>query len=406
MPRRLRPRSLSSRSPLCPRARPARTTYRVRRRRASKDALDAIAYADWGGRDRATRWRSPTRGSPALAAQIERGGARSTSSSRPPRPGWTSSEGQGLIDAAGRGPTSSATALVLVAHGRGPAAIGPASTSRALPRRRQARHGAGRLGAGRRVRPRRARGASALWAAVGAPGRARPRTSAPPSRSWRAGEAPLGIVYGSDVGRRGGGRRRVGGRAPSPSEPPPHPLPGRPRRRPRDPAARGLPRPPVLAGGRRGLRGAGLHPARLTGADGLGPDEGEAVALSLRVAVVATPASLPPGARSSPTHSRAGAFPGAGCSTGVVHLPLILPPVVTGYLLLLAFGRRGPVGARRSSRGSGSSSPSAGPGPRSPPAVMAFPLLVRAIRLARRGGGPAARGGGGRRSARGRRASS
>jgi ABC-type molybdate transport system permease subunit len=56
-------------------------------------------------------------------------------------------------------------------------------------------------------------------------------------------------------------------------------------------------------------------------------------------------------------------FPGRQVLNGLVHLPLILPPVVTGYLLLLTFGRRGRWG-RSSTSGSASCSPSAGPGPR------------------------------------------
>ena len=75
-----------------------------------------------------------------------------------------------------------------------------------------------------------------------------------------------------------------------------------------------------------------------------------------------------------------GDFSGKALLNGLVHLPLILPPVVTGYLLLLTFGRRGPIGALLD-QSSASSSPSAGPARRSPAAVMAFPLLVRAIRL-------------------------
>ena len=79
---------------------------------------------------------------------------------------------------------------------------------------------------------------------------------------------------------------------------------------------------------------------------------------------------------------RAGAFAGKQLLNGLVHLPLILPPVVTGYLLLLAFGRQGPDRGSISTSGSGSCLPSAGPGRRLRPRVMAFPLMVRAIRLA------------------------
>jgi molybdate transport system permease protein len=73
-------------------------------------------------------------------------------------------------------------------------------------------------------------------------------------------------------------------------------------------------------------------------------------------------------------------FPGKSILDGLVFLPLILPPVVTGYLLLLSFGRRGPIGAFLdehfgivfSFRWTGAALACA---------VMAFPLLVRSIRL-------------------------
>ena len=78
--------------------------------------------------------------------------------------------------------------------------------------------------------------------------------------------------------------------------------------------------------------------------DWLSPEEWQAVALSLRVAVWSTLLSLPFGIAIAYALAR-GRFPGKQLLNGLVHLPLILPPVVTGYLLLLAFGRRGPVGA-------------------------------------------------------------
>jgi molybdate transport system permease protein len=67
-----------------------------------------------------------------------------------------------------------------------------------------------------------------------------------------------------------------------------------------------------------------------------------------------------------------GRFWGKSLVDGLVHLPLVMPPVVTGYLSVLLFGRQGPLG-RFSRTASASSSRSAGPG--------RFPLLVRAIRL-------------------------
>src|SRR5918998_4412285 len=76
----------------------------------------------------------------------------------------------------------------------------------------------------------------------------------------------------------------------------------------------------------------------------LTPEEWVAVRLSLKVALWATLASLPVAIAVAYALAR-GRFPGRTILDGIVHLPLVLPPVVTGYLLLLGFGRRGPVGA-------------------------------------------------------------
>ncbi|MBB3997975.1 molybdate transport system permease protein [Aureimonas pseudogalii] len=111
----------------------------------------------------------------------------------------------------------------------------------------------------------------------------------------------------------------------------------------------------------------------------LGPQEWDAVRLSLLVSVVATLASLPLGLLVAFVLARA-RFPGLAILNGLVHLPLVMPPVVTGYLLLLAFGRRGPIGAFLdqhfgivlSFRWTGAVLACA---------VMSFPLMVRAIRL-------------------------
>jgi molybdate transport system permease protein len=111
----------------------------------------------------------------------------------------------------------------------------------------------------------------------------------------------------------------------------------------------------------------------------LSPEEWTAVRLSLRVATVAMLASLPVGIAVAYLLAR-GRFPGKAILNGIVFLPLILPPVVTGYLLLLSFGRRGPIGAFLeqhfgivfSFRWTGAALACA---------VMAFPLLVRSIRL-------------------------
>lgn len=112
----------------------------------------------------------------------------------------------------------------------------------------------------------------------------------------------------------------------------------------------------------------------------LGPDEWQAVALSLKVACLAVAASLPFGLGMALLLAR-GRFPGRHLLNGIVHLPLILPPVVTGYVLLLGFGRRGPIGGFLESafgivlafRWTGAALAAA---------IMAFPLMVRAMRLA------------------------
>ncbi|UCI09927.1 molybdate ABC transporter permease subunit [Mesorhizobium sp. B1-1-8] len=111
----------------------------------------------------------------------------------------------------------------------------------------------------------------------------------------------------------------------------------------------------------------------------LTPDEWNAVRLSIKVATVAMIASLPPGIAIALVLAR-GRFWGKTLLNGLVHLPLILPPVVTGYLLLLTFGRRGPAGAFLaehfgivfSFRWTGAALACG---------VMGFPLMVRAIRL-------------------------
>src|ERR1700741_766457 len=111
----------------------------------------------------------------------------------------------------------------------------------------------------------------------------------------------------------------------------------------------------------------------------LSPEEWTAVRLSLRVALVATLFSLPFGIAIAMVLAR-GRFWGLSLLNGFVLLPLILPPVVTGYILLILFGRRGPIGAFLadtfgivlSFRWTGAALACG---------VMAFPLMVRAIRL-------------------------
>jgi molybdate transport system permease protein len=108
-------------------------------------------------------------------------------------------------------------------------------------------------------------------------------------------------------------------------------------------------------------------------------EEWTAIGLSLKVASVATLASLPVGIAMAMLLSRV-RFPGRSLLAGLVSLPLVMPPVVTGYLLLIAFGRKGPIGAFLDQtfglvfafRWTGAALAAA---------VMGFPLMVRAIGL-------------------------
>jgi molybdate transport system permease protein len=110
----------------------------------------------------------------------------------------------------------------------------------------------------------------------------------------------------------------------------------------------------------------------------LTPDEWTAVWLSLRIATVATVVALPFGIAIAWLLARKN-FWGKGLLDGLVHLPLVLPPVVTGYLLLIAFGRRGIFGAFLADLGIVFSFHWTGAALAC--GVMGFPLLVRAIRL-------------------------
>ena len=110
----------------------------------------------------------------------------------------------------------------------------------------------------------------------------------------------------------------------------------------------------------------------------LGPQEWMAIALSLKVALWATLISLPLAIWIAYLLARK-EFRGKQLLNALVHLPLVLPPVVTGYLLLLTFGTQGAIGGFLAQIGivlafrwTGAVLAAA---------VMAFPLMVRAIRL-------------------------
>jgi molybdate transport system permease protein len=109
------------------------------------------------------------------------------------------------------------------------------------------------------------------------------------------------------------------------------------------------------------------------------PTEWTAILLSIRVATVATVVATPLGIALAFLLARR-EFWGKSLVDALVHLPLVLPPVVTGYVLLLAFGRRGPIGAFLADtfgivfafRWTGAALACG---------VMSFPLLVRPMRL-------------------------
>jgi molybdate transport system permease protein len=112
----------------------------------------------------------------------------------------------------------------------------------------------------------------------------------------------------------------------------------------------------------------------------LSPADWTAIELTIRISVVATLCALPFGIGFGWLLARR-QFWGKSVLDGLVHLPLVMPPVVTGYLLLISFGRKGPIGALLyeylgivlSFRWTGAALACG---------VMGFPLMVRPIRLA------------------------
>jgi len=111
----------------------------------------------------------------------------------------------------------------------------------------------------------------------------------------------------------------------------------------------------------------------------LTPLETEALMLSLRVGFWAVLGSLPFGLLIAWLLARV-SFPGRAIVNGIVHLPLVLPPVVVGYLLLVTLGRNGPVGSLLH-EWFGWTFAFTWQGAAIASAVVAFPLMVRSIRL-------------------------
>ncbi len=109
----------------------------------------------------------------------------------------------------------------------------------------------------------------------------------------------------------------------------------------------------------------------------LPPEVWEALGLSLKVSLTATALSLPPAIWVAQLLAR-GRFRGRGVLDAAVHLPLVLPPVVTGYALLLLFSRAGPIGGVLEPLGLGLAFRWTGAALAA--GIMAFPLMVRSIR--------------------------
>ena len=118
----------------------------------------------------------------------------------------------------------------------------------------------------------------------------------------------------------------------------------------------------------------------------LSPAESQALLLSLRVSGVAVASALPFAFLTALLLARA-RFAGKTLVDGIVHLPLILPPVAVGFLLLMAFGSRGPLGGWLEAH-LGIRFVFSWTGAALASALITFPLQVRAIRLALEGADP------------------
>jgi molybdate transport system permease protein len=111
----------------------------------------------------------------------------------------------------------------------------------------------------------------------------------------------------------------------------------------------------------------------------LTPDDWEVIRLSLKVAIAGVLLTLPVAFALAYVLAR-GRFPGRILLDAIVHLPLVLPPVVTGWMLLILFGRTGPIGSWLD-RLFGVTLMFRWTGAALAAAVMALPLMVRAMRL-------------------------
>src|SRR6516165_4198469 len=111
----------------------------------------------------------------------------------------------------------------------------------------------------------------------------------------------------------------------------------------------------------------------------LNPEELGILALSLRVALVSVICSLPLAIVVAHGLARL-SFPGKTLVDALIHLPLVLPPVVVGFALLVLFGKQGAIG-HLLDRWFGIVFAFRWTGAALASAIMGFPLMVRAIRL-------------------------
>lgn len=135
----------------------------------------------------------------------------------------------------------------------------------------------------------------------------------------------------------------------------------------------------IVPSDRYGSLDEALYPVRHIVTMGLSPEEWTIIALSLKIGVIAVLAMLPVALAIAWLLAR-GRFPGKLLLDTLVHLPLVVPPVVTGWLLLILFGMNGPVG-RWLNTWFGITLLFRWTGAALAAAIMALPLMVRAMRL-------------------------
>ena len=193
------------------------------------------------------------------------------------------------------------------------------------------------------------------------------------------GEAPLGVVYATDAAAEPA--VEVAAVFPADSHPPIRYHAAIPLQSMHDSSGSISRRPdlPTRSGDLLRLRFRASRPGPIAMFAALSPEEWQAIRLSLQIASIAALCSLPFGLCVAYVLARF-RFPGRALINALVYLPLVMPPVVTGYLLLLVFGRRGPVG-RFLDETFGVVLAFNWTGAALAAGIMGFPLMVRAMQL-------------------------